>query len=375
MDDLELISRLKGRGGKVSNQDRRKLVEIVDQLRVDPELVAAKVTVDAICKALHIAAKTYYRWKADPDGEDKRATCKRAPNPRSLSPEEKQQVLALINSEEVADKSVTQAYMHYLDQGVYIASESTIRRLLREKGVDQSTRRDGIRNSRAPGYRPDEYVASAPNMVWTWDGTLFRGRYAGQFYCVYVAIDIYSRLIVGYGVYEADNAENAIDFLTRAFDEHAIKRNQLVLHSDNGSAMRAADTLAMLKERGVIASHSRPRVSNDNAYSESLFSTLNIRKGLDSRRYDSLEECQEAVRKAVEQYNNEHHHRGINYVTPAERHAGRDAKVLAKRKETLEFARAKNPNRWIKNRVMNCEPAGAQYLNPSARGATVTPAK
>ena len=179
-------------------------------------------------------------------------------------------------------------------------------------------------------------------------------------------------MIVGYGVFDADNADNANTFLSETLDKHGIQPNQLVLHSDNGSAMRAVDTLAMLKARGVTVSHSRPRVSNDNPFSESLFATLNIRMGLDSRRYESVEECSKAVSKAVAQYNNEHHHRGINFVTPAERHAGRDHEVLAKRKATLELARAQHPDRWIKGHVMNCKPAGTQYLNPAERGATVS---
>lgn len=350
-------------------------MEIVDKLRSDQELLAdprLNVTAAAICKELGIACKTYYRWRNDPDGEDKRATCKRAPNPRQLSPVEQELVIEKYNTPEVADKSITEAFFYYLGRDEYYGSESTVRRILRPLGVDQSTRRDGMRTRKQAGYHPLEYVAKAPNEVWTWDATPFRGRLAGEHYFAYIAVDIYSRMITGYGVFDADNSENAIAFLTEALDKNGIQPNQLVLHSDNGSAMRAVDTLAMLKARGVTVSHSRPRVSNDNPYSESLFSTLNIRMGLDSRRYESVEECAEAVGKAVEKYNNEHHHRGINYVTPADRHAGRDREILAKRKATLERAKARNPLRWIKGHVMNCEQAGPQYLNPAERGSTVS---
>lgn len=350
-------------------------MEIVDRLRSDPELLAdprLHITTAAICKELGIACKTYYRWRNDPDGEDKRATCERAPNPRRLSPEEQRVIVEKFNAPEVVDKSITEAFFYHLDRGEYYGSESTVRRILRTFGVDQSTRRDGMRTCRQLGYRPSEYEAKGPNEVWTWDATPFRGPRAGEQYFAYIAVDIFSRMITGHGVFDADNSDNAIAFLSEALDKHGIQPNQLVLHSDNGSAMRAVDTLAMLKARGVTVLHSRPRVSNDNPYSESLFSTLNIRMGLDSRRYTSLGACADAVSKAVAQYNNEHHHRSINFVTPAERHAGQDHEILAKRQATIEQARAQKPSRWVKGHVMNCKSAGPQYLNPVERGATVS---
>ena len=363
--DSELIKRLKGQGAKVSKQDRQKVVEIVDSLRADPRL---KATTAAICKELGIACKTYYRWRNDPDGEDKRATCERTPNPRSLSPEEQRVIVEKFNAPEVADKSITEAFYYYLDRGEYYASESTIRRVLRAFGAEQSPRRDGICTYLQPSYRPSESEAKRPNEVWTLDVIPFQGRLAEEQYFVYVAVDVYSRLIVGYRVFAADNADNAIAFLSETLDKHGIQPNQLVLHSNNGPAMRAVDTLAMLKARGVTVLQSRPRESNDNQPSDNFFASLNIHMGLDSQCYESVEECTKAVSKAVAQYNNEHH-RGINFVTPAERHAGRDHEVMAKRKATLEQAKAQNPNRLIKGHVMNCEPAGQQTSNPAPREA------
>ena len=363
--DSELIKRLKGQGAKVSKQDRQKVVEIVDSLRADPRL---KATTAAICKELGIACKTYYRWRNDPDGEDKRATCERTPNPRSLSPEEQRVIVEKFNAPEVANKSITEAFYYYLDRGEYYASESTIRRVLRAFGAEQSPRRDGICTYLQPSYRPSESEAKRPNEVWTLDVIPFQGRLAEEQYFVYVAVDVYSRLIVGYRVFAADNADNAIAFLSETLDKHGIQPNQLVLHSNNGPAMRAVDTLAMLKARGVTVLQSCPRESNDNQPSDNFFASLNIHMGLDSQCYESVEECTKAVSKAVAHYNNEHH-RGINFVTPAERHAGRDHEVMAKRKATLEQAKAQNPNRWIKGHVMNCEPAGQQTSNPAPREA------
>ncbi len=363
--DSELIKRLKGQGAKVSKQDRQKVVEIVDSLRADPRL---KATTAAICKELGIACKTYYRWRNDPDGEDKRATCERTPNPRSLSPEEQRVIVEKFNAPEVADKSITEAFYYYLDRGEYYASESTIRRVLRAFGAEQSPRSDGICTYLQPSYRPSESEAKRPNEVWTLDVIPFQGRLAEEQYFVYVAVDVYSRLIVGYRVFAADNADNAIAFLSETLDKHGIQPNQLVLHSNNGPAMRAVDTLAMLKARGVTVLQSRPREGNDNLPSDNFFASLNIHMGLDSHCYESVEECSKAVSKAVAHYNNEHH-RGINFVTPAERHAGRDHEIMEKRKAILEQAKAQNPNRWIKGHVMNCEPAGQQTSNPAPREA------
>ncbi len=365
------MSRLsKGQGAKVSSQDRQQAIEIVDTLRKE-----TNATTEDICEVLGISARTYYRWRNDPDGEDKRATCERKPSIRDFTPEEKQEVIERYNAPEVADKSISEAYFYYLDKHMYFGSESTVRRILRPLGVDEESRRDGIRQKRKFSWFPEELVATGPNQVYSWDSTPFRGAYLGQQYHLYVAVDIYSRYIVGAEVYEADNSANAIDFLTKTLDKNGIKPDQLSLHSDNGPSMRATDTLKMLEVRGVHVTHSRPRVSDDNAYSESLFSTLNIRKGLDSRRYASLEELRVAVLNVVHEYNNDDHHSGINHVTPAQRHAGKDAQVLTERKETLEKAKAKNPARWNGRPVRDCTPAGPQYLNPAERGATVSSLK
>ena len=246
--DSELIKRLKGQGAKVSKQDRQKVIEIVDTLRADPRL---KATTAAICKELGIACKTYYRWRNDPDGEDKRATCERAPNPRRLSPAEQRVIVEKFTAPEVANKSITEAIYYYLDRGEYYGSESTVRRILRTFGVARSTQRNSIRTYRQPSYHPSESECEAkgPNEVWTLDAISFQGQLEGEQYFAYVVVDVYSRMIVGYGVFDTDNADNAIAFLSETLDKHGIQPNQLVLHSGNGSALRSVDPLAMLKTR------------------------------------------------------------------------------------------------------------------------------
>lgn len=187
----------------------------------------------------------------------------------------------------------------------------------------------------------------------------------GSFYYGYVVIDIYSRLIVHAEVYPADNAHYATEFLSKAFHKHGIKPRSLVLHSDNGSSMKAAETLALLDEWEVRFSHSRPRVSNDNPYSEAFFKTLKYKGGRYPRQgFRSLEKARDWVNKFVTCYNNDHFHSGIGYVTPQSRFNNEDAEILGKRKRVLEEARKKNPERWINGVVMNCEPAGTQFLNP-----------
>lgn len=256
-----------------------------------------------------------------------------------------------------------QAYITLLDNGEYYGSLSTIYRVMKKQGM--TTRRNTVRPSKKR-HKPSTFEATGPNQVWSWDITYMRDATCpGSFYYGYVVIDIYSRLIVHAEVYPADNAHYATEFLSKAFHKHGIKPRSLVLHSDNGSSMKAAETLALLDEWEVRFSHSRPRVSNDNPYSEAFFKTLKYKGGRYPRQgFRSLEKARDWVNKFVTCYNNDHFHSGIGYVTPQSRFNNEDAEILGKRKRVLEEARKKNPERWINGVVMNCEPAGTQFLNP-----------
>ena len=266
---------------------------------------------------------------------------------------------------DVRDLSLEQAFYKLLDENrEYWCSLSTLHRIFRERGLD--ARRSPAREARRRG-RPTAYCASRPDEVWTWDITYLRSSlHTGRFFYAYVIIDVYSRMVVGARVFDADCARFAVQFLREAFNSHGIRPGQLVVHSDNGASMKAAPTLALLESCGVAFSHSRPRVSNDNPYSESFFRTLKYsgdhlypRDG-----FESVQEAQKWVQDFVDCYNEHHRHRGIRMVTPGQRYRGEDAEILRRRRETMLAARRRNPNRWISGRVLDCTPIEGVWLNP-----------
>lgn len=346
----------------VSTEDRHKLLKLISQLKQETD-----APISMICKCFRLSTSTYYRWVNSPDIdsiEDGRKTCERAPNPRALSEEEREQVIRRFNEPDVRDLTPEQAWFYLADRGEYYCSASTVRRLLRKAGVTGEQRRDNFKNGRPSSYRPNPLTANQPNEVWCWDGTPYKDQWGNPSFMVYAVMDVYSRKIVHIDVFDTDNADNAVAFLSEAFDLNQIKPGSLTLHSDNGAAMRANQTMQLLKKRGVNFSHSRPRVSNDNPFIESAFATLNIRKGGDLQRYKSLEDCRAKVKQLANEYNDDYH-RGINFCTPNARHSGLDNKQLTNREKVLLAARAAHPERWIKGNIMNCNRPGAQYLNPS----------
>lgn len=275
-----------------------------------------------------------------------------------------QKILERYCQEDVVNLSLSQAFYKLLDDGIYLCSLSTLYRISRRQGWNKKRTRTAEPRNR---YKPTSYSAKAPNQVWSWDITYFRSnQYSGKFFYAYVVIDIYRRYVVHRRVFDADNADYAVQFLSEAFDKYGIQPQQLVVHSDNGASMKAAKTLALLKKRGVTFSHSRPRVSNDNPYSESVFKTLkyNGTYVYPVSGFDSAASAEAWLDGFVRHYNEVHRHRGIRMVTPGSRFRGEDAEILRRRKATIELAKAQAPYRWIQGHTLNCEPIGAVFLNP-----------
>lgn len=323
------------------------------------------------CEAIGITSRAIRKWRSHKDPlvdrrtkEGRKDTPRKAPA-NSLTPEEKAALIKRYGEPDVVNLTLNQAFYRILDSGKYFGSLSTVYRVMNEAGLNKN--RNSTRAPRAGGYKPTSYEATGPNQVWTWDITYFKdSRYTGKFFYAYVIVDVFSRYVVHKAVYEADNAKYAAEFLDAAFKKHYIRPRQLVLHSDNGSSMKAASTLALLEARGVEFSHSRPRVSNDNPYSEALFKTLKYTGMVryPTSGFESIEKAREWLKKFITKYNNEHYHCGINFVTPRSRFLGKDAALLKARKATMERERARHPNRWIQGRTMNCEPVGGVWLNP-----------
>ena len=176
-------------------------------------------------------------------------------------------------------------------------------------------------------------------------------------------LDVFSRKIVGAEVFDAENMANSATVIERAVLREQLLHRPLILHADNGSPMKGSTLHATLERLGVTPSHSRPRVSDDNAYSEALFRTCKYRPDYPASGFDGIEEAREWVMAFVRWYNEEHRHSAIRFVTPAQRHAGEDVAILKRRHEIYQQRRAEHPQRWSGS-TRNWKPVGKVWLNP-----------
>ena len=324
----------------ISTSDRAKAVQLIDEAR------AAGARLKPACKVLGISERTYQRWrKGNSIKEDQRPITKRPTPKNKLTEKEREEVIKVVNSPDFADLPPSQIVPKLADKGEYIASESTIYRILREEKMIAHRNR-----SKAPIKREKPtHIATAPNQVWTWDITWLNAFIKGQYYKLYLIVDMFSRYIVAYEVWETEKAEYAEQLIKRAVLSQGINGRPLVLHSDNGSPMKAATFQATLEKLGVQSSFSRPRVSNDNPYSESLFRTMKYRPQYPFKGFASIEEARKWVKEFVNWYNYTHLHSGIKFITPHQRHYGLDKSIMKNRIKVYEAARLKYPERWSGN--------------------------
>lgn len=328
-------------------------------IRCIDEAVTSGARLSKACKLIGISSRTLQRWKKHPEGgEDQRQGPRRQPRNR-LSPPERAEVTRIMNSPSFRNQPPNQIVPALADQGVYVASESTMYRILREEKLN--THRSA---SKPPQHKkPREHVAEAPNQVWSWDISYLRGPVVGTFFYLYLVVDIFSRKIVGYSVREKEFSDYAAILMNDTCQREGIRRDSLVLHQDNGSPMKGATLKATLDKLGVTPSYSRPHVSDDNPFSEALFRTLKYRPEYPTKPFESLEAATKWVEEFVTWYNTEHRHSGIRYVTPDERHSGEDEEILAYRRRVYEKAKQKHPERWS-GKTRNWEPIKEVYLNP-----------
>lgn len=323
------------------------------------EAVSAGARMGAACRLVGLSRRTLERWRAQNVGDDGRAGPIQSPS-HKLTAQERQAVLSVANSAEFRDKSPRQIVPILADRGQYVASESTFYRVLHEEDLMQHRERSQPRRT----HKPKEHVARARNKVWCWDITYLRAEVRGTFYYLYLIVDIYSRKIVGWRVAAEECMAIAAELFERAAREQQVKRGELVLHADNGGPMKGSTMLTTLHKLGVLASFSRPRVSDDNPYAEALFRTLKYRPGYPRKPFASLEAARAWVTDFVAWYNGEHLHSGIRYVTPNARHAGHDVMLLAARDRIYKAARARTPSRWTGD-TRNWQPIRAVALNPA----------
>jgi len=311
------------------------------------------------CEIIGISKRTLQRWFDPKNTSDGRLQAHHCPA-NKLSEFERGQILKIANEPGYANLSPSKIVPKLADSGRYIASESTLYRILKED--KQLKHRQNSRPAQ-PRKKPQALLATAPNQIYTWDITYLPTRVRGLFFYLYLVVDLYSRKIVGWQIYDVESAGLAADLMIDICHREGVQPGQITLHSDNGSPMKGATMLATLEKLGVVASFSRPSVSNDNPFSESLFRTLKYCSTYPEDPFESLTTARDWTTSFVNWYNTEHLHSGLKFVTPEQRHNARDAEILAKRKQVYLAAKCKNPNRWSGD-VRNWDPIKKVYLNP-----------
>lgn len=316
------------------------------------------------CAVAGIDVRTLQRWKCA-DGlinGDARPQALRPPPAHALSAAERQQVLQVANEPRFAELPAARIVPMLADEGVYLASESSFQRILRAHG--QSVHRARSKAPRPPR-TPSTHRASTRRQVWCWDVTFLPSNVQGQWFYLYIILDLYSRKIVGWEVHDSDDADHAAHLVRRTALSEGIATlyPKPVLHGDNGATLKATTVLAMLHWLGVKPSYSRPRVSNDNAFAEALFRTAKYRPEFPSRGFADLQAAREWAADFVHWYNHEHRHSAIRYVSPAQRHDGAHVAILAARHALYQQARERTPARWSRH-TRNWTPIGAVTLNP-----------
>ena len=316
------------------------------------------------CETAGIALRTLQRWKAF-DGlvsGDGRPLAVRATPSHALSEAERARVLAVANEPRFAAVPPARIVPMLADEGIYLASESSFSRVLKAHGQAAHRGRAKAPKQRRP---PPTPIATAPRQVWCWDMTYLPAQVLGRWFHLYLILDLYSRKIVGWEVHDSDHADHAAHLVRRTALAEGIAAlaSKPVLHGDNGSTLKATTVLAMLNWLGVKPSYSRPRVSDDNAYAESLFRTAKYRPEFPAKGFASLDDARTWAIGFVHWYNIDHRHSGIRYVSPTQRHAGEDQAILAARHALYVTARELNPARWS-GHSRNWSPISTVTLNP-----------
>jgi putative transposase len=351
-------------------QERTVAVQLI------AEAVESGARASEACAILGLSPKTLRRWCAQVEttgtlaDQRKAAAATRVPA-NKLTVEEKQVILETVHQPEFRSLPPSQIVPMLADRGEYRGSESSFYRVMSEQG--QNVRRGRAASPRTVA-KPQGFCAEGPNEVWSWDITYLPTRVKGIFLRLYVVEDVFSRKITGWEVHAEESAEHASALIHKACLVEGIQREGLVLHADNGSAMRSATLLAKLQHWGITPSFSRPAVSNDNPYIEATFRTLKYTPRYPSQPFADLAAARAWVAEFVEWYNEQHRHSAIHFVTPGQRHRGEDHAILAQRHEVYEDARSRNPQRWS-GATRNWNRVEQVWLNPPAGHATeATPA-
>ena len=247
-----------------------------------------------------------------------------------------------MHSARFVDQSPAEVYATLLEEQTYLCSPRTMYRVLAEAD-EVRERRDQVRH---PAYVKPELVATAPNQVWSWDITKLKGPVPYLYYSLYVILDLFSRYVVGWMVAVKESAHLAERLIEQTCAKQRIQPQQLTIHADRGAPMRSKLVALLFSDLGIAASHSRPRVSNDNPFSEAQFRTFKYRPEF-PKRFGALEHARAICHDLLAWYNDAHHHSGLSYLTPADVHYGRAPAILDLRHRTRLVAYAAHPERFV----------------------------
>jgi putative transposase len=317
--------------------------------------VAPEIGMAPACRALGVTRATAYRHR---DPKPKAAPRPRPKSPLALSEKERAAVFTQLHSERFMDASPAQVYATLLDEGTYLASERTMYRILAAQGESRE-RRAQLRH---PAYAVPELLATGPNQLWSWDITKLKGPVKWTSYSLYVLLDVYSRYVPGWMLAHHESGTLADRLIAGTVAKEGVTSG-LTIHADRGSSMTSKPVALLLADLGIIKSHSRPHVSNDNPFSEAHFKTLKYRPGFPSR-FGSIEDARAFCRSFFGWYNEEHRHGGIGLLTPEMVHRGQGEQVRAARQVVLTDAYAAHPERFVHKHPEPPKLPTAVWINP-----------
>ena len=323
------------------------------------EAVTTTGETTALCQSVGLARATLYRRRRPPRSS---TPPPRAASARALVPAERQAVLDVLHSERFVDQSPAEVQATLLEEHTFLCSTRTMYRIL-DAAQEVRERRDQARH---PAYAKPELVATAPNQIWSWDITKLKGPIPYLYYSLYVILDLFSRYVVGWMVAAHENARLAQRLIEATCVKQGIGPHQLTIHADRGAPMRSKLVAELLSDLSIDASHSRPRVSNDNPFSEAQFRTFKYRPEFPDR-FGSIAHSRSVSHDLFTWYNDAHHHSGLSYLTPADVHYGRAAAIIGARHRTRLAAYAAHPERFVQGPPRLEILPHAVWINPPAK--------
>lgn len=344
------------RGRLISEPDRKRAIKLINVA------TSSGARLIKACEEIGISDRTYKRWTSETTPlEDQRPIVERPTPKNKLSVEERAEIIETINQPEYKSLPASQIVPMLADKDIYIASESTIYRVQNEEKMNNHRGQ-----TKSPVKRTKStHTATGPNQVWMWDITWLGGPAKGIYFYLYLILDLYSRKIVGWEVWSEESAEHASVLIKRSTLSEQVNTasNTLVLHSDNGSPMKGSTMLETLYTLGITPSRSRPRVSNDNPYAESIFRTCKYRPDYPTKGFIDINAAREWVLGFVHWYNYNHKHGGLNFISPNQRHTGQSDAIFKNRERVYQLAKEKHPERWAKS-TRNWSLKNEVHLNP-----------